>query len=265
MKYTAGFIGAGNMGAALLRAVASSIGGENVAVYDISADKASRAAALTGATHVESAEEIYKSSKYIFFAVKPNVIEKTLSASSSHIKDKSVIVSMAAGVSIAKIRAASGSDNIIRIMPNTPAAIGKGTILYSLGKEVSAEDEAGFLAAMEKSGIVDKLDEGLIDAASALSGCGPAFVYMFIEGLADGAVACGLPRDKALLYAKQTVLGAASLALTSGKHPEELKDAVCSPGGTTIEGVLALENGSFRGLSAAAVKAAFEKTLKMGK
>ena len=86
-----------------------------------------------------------------------------------------------------------------------------------------------------------------------------------VEALADGAVACGLPRDKALLYAKQTVLGAASLALTSGKHPEELKDAVCSPGGTTIEGVLALENGSFRGLSAAAVKAAFEKTLKMGK
>ena len=264
MKYTAGFIGAGNMGGALLRAVAAAVGGEKVAVFDLSAEKAEKAASLTGAAYTD-AEDIFKNSKYIFIAVKPNVVGKVLSAASSQIKSKSVIVSMAAGVSVAKISEAAGSDNVIRIMPNTPASIGEGMILYTTGKGVSAADEKEFLSVMDKSGSVDKIDEKLIDAAAALSGCGPAFVYMFIEGLADGAVACGVPRDKALLYAKQTVLGSASLALTSGKHPEELKDAVCSPGGTTIEGVLALERGSFRSDAASAVIAAYEKTAKLGK
>ena len=264
MKYTAGFIGAGNMGGALLRAVAASVGGEKVALFDLSAEKAEKASSLTGATFTD-AEDIYKNSKYIFMAVKPNTIGKVLSGASSQIKSKSVIVSMAAGISIAKITEASGSDNVIRIMPNTPASIGEGMILYSTGKGVSPADEKEFLTVMGKSGKIDKIDEKLIDAAAALSGCGPAFVYMFIEGLADGAVACGVPRDKALLYAKQTVLGAASLAMTSGKHPEELKDAVCSPGGTTIEGVLALERGSFRSDAADAVIAAYEKTEKLSK
>jgi len=264
MKYKAGFIGAGNMGAALLRSVAAAVGGENVAVFDLSEEKAAKAASLTGAACV-SAEEIYKNSKFIFFAVKPNAIEKVLSGAASQIKGKSVIVSMAAGISIAKIRSAVGSDNVIRIMPNTPAAIGEGMILYTPDKSIAPDDEKEFLAVMDRCGVVDKIDEKLIDAASALSGCGPAFVYMFIEGLADGAVACGLSREKALLYAKQTILGAASLSMTSGKHPEELKDAVCSPGGTTIEGVLALERSSFRSAAADAVIAAYEKTSKLGK
>ncbi len=264
MKYTAGFIGAGNMGGALLRAVAAAVGGEKVALYDLSAEKAEKAASLTGASYTD-AEDIYKNSKFIFFGVKPNVIGKVLSSASSQIKRGSVIVSMAAGISVSKIAEATGSDNVIRIMPNTPASIGKGMILYTPGKGVSEADEKEFLSVMDKSGEVDKIDEKLIDAAAALSGCGPAFVYMFIEGLADGAVACGVPRDKALLYAKQTVLGAASLALTSGKHPEELKDAVCSPGGTTIEGVIALERGSFRSDAASAVIAAYEKTEKLSK
>ncbi len=262
MKYKAGFIGAGNMGGALLRAVAAAAGGENVALFDLSEDKAHKAASLTGATYT-TAEDIYKNSEYVFFAVKPNVIEKVLSSAAAQIKGKTVIVSMAAGVSIAKIKAAAGTDKVIRIMPNTPAAIGKGVILYTPGKDVSEEDVKGFLDIMSKTGIVDEIDEKLIDAASALSGCGPAYVYMFIEALADGAVACGLPRDRALLFAKHTVLGGASLAVTSGKHPEELKDEVCSPGGTTIEGVLTLEKGAFRSDVASAVIAAYEKTAKL--
>ena len=113
---------------------------------------------------------------------------------------------------------------------------------------------------MKHSGTLDLIDEKFIDAAAALSGCGPAFVYMFIDSLADGAVKCGLPRDKAMAYAKQTVLGSAYLAIKSDKHPEKLKDEVCSPGGTTIEGVLALEKASFRHAASSAVVAAFEKT-----
>ncbi|MBR0303957.1 MAG: pyrroline-5-carboxylate reductase [Clostridia bacterium] len=264
MKYKAGFIGAGNMGGALLRSVAAASGGENVAVYDVSAERAERSASLTGASFTDAAD-IYKNSKYVFFAVKPNVIEKVIEDASSKIKKETVIVSMAAGVSLWKLKTAAGSDRVIRIMPNTPASIGEGVILYTAGAGVTPDDLAGFLDIMSKSGLVDEIDEKLIDAASALSGCGPAYVYMFIEALADGAVACGLPRDKALLYAKQTLLGAASLALTSGRHPGELKDAVCSPGGTTIEGVLALERSSFRAAAADAVISAFEKTGKLSK
>ncbi len=264
MKYKAGFIGAGNMGGALLRAVSAAVGGDKVAVYDLSAEKAEKAASLTGAVYTDS-EDICKNSEFIFFGVKPNVIEKVFQATAAQIKKSSVIVSMAAGISLAQIRNWTGCESVIRIMPNTPASIGKGMILYTCGKDISAEREKEFTEVMSKSGVVDKIDEKLIDAAAALSGCGPAFAYMFIEGLADGAVACGLPRDKALLYAKQALLGAASLAMTSGKHPEELKDAVCSPGGTTIEGVLALERGSFRSDAASAVIAAYKKTAELGK
>ena len=116
---------------------------------------------------------------------------------------------------------------------------------------------------MRNAGVLDRVDESLIDAASALSGCGPAYVYMFANALADGAVECGLPRDKAARYAAQTLVGSARLILESEKHPEQLKDEVCSPGGTTIAGVHALENAGFRGAVMDAVKAAFDKTKGM--
>ena len=138
-------------------------------------------------------------------------------------------------------------------------------ILYTVCSRVSAESEELFLAVMGKSGKLDKIPEALIDAGSALSGCGPAFVFMFIEALADGGVLCGLPRDKALAYAAQTLLGSAKLLSESGKHAGELKDAVCSPGGSTIEGVRTLEEGAFRGVVTDAVIASFEKTKKLGK
>ena len=150
-------------------------------------------------------------------------------------------------------------------MPNTPAAIGQGMILYTANDLVTEADEADFLNLMKEAGAFDRLPEQLIDAGSALSGCGPAFVYLFIEALADGGVKCGLPRDKALCYAAQTVSGAAQMVLTDGRHPGALKDAVCSPGGSTIEGVHALEDGAFRGAVMDAVAAAFKRTKELGK
>ena len=152
---------------------------------------------------------------------------------------------------------------IIRIMPNTPVAVGEGMILYDANEWVTSEMLDAFSHALSKAGRLDRLPEGSIDAASALSGCGPAFVYLFSESLADGAVECGLSREKANLYAAQTLYGAAKLLLESGKHPGELKDAVCSPGGTTIAGVHALEEGSFRAATMSAVNAAYQKTLKL--
>lgn len=264
MKYTAGFIGIGNMGGALLSAVCSQIGAEAVAMYDISEEKLTEKATLLG-TAVCDLDELTENSKYIFLGVKPNVISTLLSRIKGKLKKDTVLVSMAAGVSVMQIREACGHEKIIRIMPNTPVSAGEGMILYCFENSVSEVDENGFLNLLAKAGRTDKIDEKYIDAAAALSGCGPAFVYMFIDALCDGAVKCGLNRAQAMLYAEQTVLGAAALAIRSGKHPAELKDAVCSPGGTTIEGVISLENGAFRGCVADAVVAAYEKTSKLKK
>jgi pyrroline-5-carboxylate reductase len=149
-------------------------------------------------------------------------------------------------------------------MPNTPVSVGAGVVLCAASENVTAEEREAFAAALVGAGGVDEIPEKLMDAASALSGCGPAFVDLFLEALSDGAVACGLPRDKALRYAEQTVLGSAKLALESGEHPAVLKDKVCSPGGSTIAGVRALEKGAFRAAAMEAVIAAFGRTKELG-
>jgi pyrroline-5-carboxylate reductase len=153
---------------------------------------------------------------------------------------------------------------VIRLMPNTPALIGKGVIAMAVSPEVSAEKAAELESFLGSTGIVDVIDESYINAVTGLSGSGPAYVFIFIEALADGGVRAGLPRDKALRYAVQTVLGAASLAQETGKHPDELKDIVASPGGTTIAGIAALEKGAFRGSIISAVEAAWKRAIELG-
>jgi pyrroline-5-carboxylate reductase len=176
-----------------------------------------------------------------------------------------VLITMAAGLTMERIREMAGGDYpVIRIMPNTPSAIGEGMIQYCT-LDVTTEQEEEFLQAMSECGRMDKIPENLIDAASAVSGCGPAFAYMFIEALADGGVACGLPRAKAMEYAAQMLQGSARLAMQSENHPGALKDAVCSPGGSTIQGVRKLEQYAFRAAVTDAVIAAFEKNLEMKK
>lgn len=173
-----------------------------------------------------------------------------------------VLVSMAAGLSTEDIQRMAGGDYpVIRMMPNTPIVTGSGVIQYC-GKDIQSEaDYEFFKNLMKPAGLVDELEERLIDAASAVSGCGPAFCYMFIEALADGGVAVGLPRDKAMKYAAKMVEGAGKMVLESGDHPGKLKDAVCSPGGTTIQGVRTLEERGFRGAAMDAVIADYEKTV----
>ena len=265
---TAGFIGCGNMGGALCRSVAKAIGGENVYASDFFYEKADALCKEIGA-HTSSNEEIANNCRYIFLGVKPQVIDKTISEVSSILKtrtDKFTVVSMAAGISTDAIRKMLGFDcAVIRIMPNTPCAVGEGVILYSPYDTITADEETEFKNLFSCAGIVDKIPEKLIDAASAVSGCGPAFAYLFIEALADGGAFCGLPRDKALLYAAQTVKGAAQMVMETGMHPGVLKDAVCSPGGTTIEGVRALEEGGLRASGINAVIKAYEKTLALKK
>jgi pyrroline-5-carboxylate reductase len=179
-------------------------------------------------------------------------------------EDRFILVTMAAGLTIERIRElAVGDYPVIRIMPNTPASIGEGMILYTAGSDVLDIELQIFLAAMAGAGRLSPLPEHLMDAGSAVSGCGPAFVDLFIEALADGGVACGLPRASALEFAAQMVAGSAKLVLESGKHPGVLKDAVCSPGGTTIQGVRALEPGNFRGTVMEAVIKAYEKNFDL--
>ena len=172
---------------------------------------------------------------------------------------------MLAGTSLERLAELLGADKkIIRIMPNTPCAVGQGLTLVAPNDRVTAEELADFKALLSASGLLDDLPEHLIDAASAVSGCGPAYAYLFMEALADGAVKCGVPRAKAMRYAAQMLLGSASLTLESGHHPGALKDAVCSPGGSTIAGVAALEDRGFRGAAIAAVEAAYRRTEELG-
>ena len=264
---TFGFIGAGNMGGALAKAVAKSVAAENITLSDAFREKAEELAVKLGAK-ADSAEAVAEKCHFIFLGVKPQVMAAMLSQIGPVLKarkDNFVLVSMAAGVCIADIRKMAGDTYpVIRIMPNIPASVGGGVILFDATENVAEEDISAFREAMAGAGLVDRLPEKLIDAGSALSGCGPAFVSLFIEALADGAVACGLPRDKAVAYACQTLIGSAQM-IQGGMHPGQLKDAVCSPGGTTIAGVKALEEGGLRGSAISAVTAAYRKTLELGK
>ena len=261
-----GFIGCGNMGGAIAEAVSRTDVYSKILLSDAFLEKADALAQKIGGI-VSDNSEIIKTADVVFLGVKPQMLSDVISEIKSTIDGKNVlIVSMAAGVEIKKIENLFSSPvAIIRIMPNTPVSVGEGMVLYCSNENVSPEQLELFQKAMALSGKLDSIPEKMIDAASALSGCGPAFVYMFIEALADGGVACGLPREKALAYATQTLLGSSKLLANTEKHPGELKDAVCSPGGSTIMGVKALENGSMRGTVINAVTDAFTRTKELGK
>ncbi len=264
MKY--GFIGTGNMGGTLARAVAKKVEASQIGLSNRTQAKANALAAELGANAVTNCD-IAKQAAFILLGVKPQLMEGCLEEIKGELEkrtDRFVIVTMAAGLSIAKIRELAGGDYpVIRIMPNTPASIGQGvTLLCSEG--VSQKEINEFKSDFAATGVIDDIAEQLMDAACAVSGCGPAFVYMCIEAMADGAVQCGIPRAKALLYAAKTFEGSAALVLESGTHPGVLKDAVCSPGGSTIAGVHALEADGVRNAFMDAVVAAFKRTRELG-
>ena len=265
---TFGFIGTGNMGGALARAVAKSVAPENIFLSDACPQKAAALAEELGCTS-GSVEQIAKSCKFIFLGVKPQVMASMLESIAPVLAARQqdfVLVSMAAGVCIWDIRRMAGENYpLIRIMPNIPASVGEGVILFDTTENVPQEAVAAFREALSGAGLVSPLPEKLIDAGSALSGCGPAFVSLFIEALADGAVTCGLTRQQAMDYACQTLIGTAKMIQSTGMHPGALKDAVCSPGGSTIAGVGALEQGGFRGTVMDAVISAYDRTCELGK
>jgi pyrroline-5-carboxylate reductase len=272
-------IGSGNMGFALMKGVtqnAGIIGGVDIGFADADKQKAQTAAAeLGGAASTpavyQSNTEAAEKGDYIFLAVKPQVLAGVLAEISPVVRKRlaagnaPVLVSMAAGWSIEKLQAAvgEGAPPVARIMPNTPALVSKGLIALAVSPQVSGAQSAALETMLKGAGEVDRIGESYLNAVTGLSGSGPAFVYLFIEALADGGVLVGLPRDKALHYAAQTVLGSAAMVMETGKHPGELKDMVCSPGGTTIAGVAALESGAFRSTVMQAVKTAWQRAMEL--
>lgn len=219
------------------------------------------------AAEYQSNTEIAGLSRFIVLGVKPQALSALVGEIAPVLKkrsDRFVVISMAAGISTEKLSELFGFDlPVIRIMPNTPAEVGEGMIICCANSLVTKEEMAEFAAAFAPAGDIEPIAEGLMDAATCVSGCGPAFVYMFIEALADGGVCCGLPRELAMKLAAKTVCGSSQTVIQTKRHPGELKDAVCSPGGSTIEGVEALEKNAFRGAVSRAVTAAFEKTKKL--
>jgi len=262
-----GFIGCGNMGSALATAARKAVAGERILLANRTPDKARALAQRLGATVTDNVEAARRSD-FLFLGVKPQMMAGMLAGIREALAAREapcVLVTMAAGLSMAAIRELAGvSFPVIRVMPNTPAAIGKG-VLLCCSDGVDDGRLAAFTEAMAGAGLLGFIDERQIDAASAISGCGPAFAAMLIEALADGGVACGLPRADAQRFAAQMLLGTAALALETGAHPGAMKDAVCSPGGSTIQGVRALEARGFRSAAMEAVIAAYDKTLELGK
>lgn len=261
MKY--GFIGCGNMGGAIAQALSQ------VTQDILISDRSGKGRVLAEALDIfyGTNEEIAASCQRIFLAVKPHMMADMLQPLRPLLRqNKPLLITMAAGLEISRIAEFAGCElPIIRIMPNTPTAIGQGVIPYCCNELVSQDELEDWLQDMDVCGLVDCLEERLMDAASALSGSGPAYMYMLIEALADGAVACGIPRSKAMDYAAMTMSGAANMYLQTKTHPGALKDAVCSPGGSTIAAIQVLERQGFRSAAMECVLSAYRKNKELGK
>ena len=263
---TLGFIGTGNMGGALARAACKSIPADQVFLSNRTVEKAKALAEELGC-RVADNFAIAESADFIFLGVKPQYMADVMADITPILEKREnrfILVSMAAGLTIPRIRELAGKDYpVIRIMPNTPSGIGEGMVFYDCSENITKPEEKLFLESLAGAGRLAPLADHLMDAGSAVAGCGPAFADLFLEALADGGVACGLPRALARESAAQMMIGTAKLMLETGKHPGQLKDEVCSPGGATIQGIRALEEAGFRGAVMDAVIAAWEKSAEM--
>ncbi len=261
MKY--GFIGCGNMGSAIARALCR----ETTDILISGRSGGSREFAKELGLPYGEPMEVARQCDRIFLAVKPHLMQEVLAPLIPVLSlRKPLLISMAAGLETAQIEGFAGAQlPVIRIMPNTPVAIGKGVIPYCRNALVTDATLVDWRKDMSQCGMLDSLEERLMDAASALSGSGPAYLYLLLEAMADGAVACGIPRVKALDYAAMTMAGSAEMYLATHQHPGALKDAVCSPGGSTIAGIRVLEQHGFRSAAMDCILAAYQKNKELGK
>ena len=262
---TFAFIGMGNMGQAMLKGCLNVFSKNDLTFTDVSEANCEKVKASTGVEFVGTALDCLEQAKGIVLAVKPQVYPVVLQQLSGKIRPEQMIISIAPSYSIAQLKDALGSEvRVVRAMPNTPAMVGEGMSGVCFSDDTFTEAERGLIRSFFNSfGKMEEVPEHLINAVTVASGSSPAFVYMFIEALADSAVKYGMPRDKAYTFAAQAVLGSAKMVLETGEHPGRLKDNVCSPGGTTIEGVAVLESKGMRRAVIEAASAVFDKCNRM--
>ena len=262
---TLGFIGMGNMGQAMLSGCLNVFDKESLLFTDISERNCQMVKNHTDVDYVNDAIECAKSVKYIVLAIKPQVYPIVLGQLAGKISENQIVISIAPSYSIQKVKDTLGSFvRVVRAMPNTPAMVGEGMSGVCFSEDNYSDEEKALVRSFFGSfGKMEEVPEHLINAVTVASGSSPAFVYMFIEALADGTVKYGMPRDKAYVFAAQAVLGSAKMVLETGEHPGRLKDNVCSPGGTTIEGVAVLEEKGFRSAVIEAASAVFDKCNRM--
>jgi pyrroline-5-carboxylate reductase len=266
-KLTIGFLGAGKMASALAGGFvrAKLVTPAQIIASDLTEPARAAFAAATGARTTAWNPEVVKAANVVVLAVKPDHVPAVLAEIREHFTPKHLLISIAAGLPLARLEGALGEGaRVVRVMPNTPALVGASASAFATGKAALSEDAELTLRLLSAVGLACQVKEPLLDAVTGLSGSGPAYVYQFIEALSDGGVAMGLPREIATRLAAQTVIGAGRMVLETGLHPAVLKDQVTSPGGTTIEGIHALEKGGLRGTVMDAVRASAEKAKKLG-
>ena len=249
MEQKIGFIGLGNMGSAILQGILATkiVPATQFYVYDVVENVAESYQQQFHVNALTSAKDVAKECDIVFLAVKPNNIADVLSEIQKELKKSTVIVSIAAGITIKTIEGYVGYEQkVVRVMPNTPALVNSAMSSITANAEVSEEELKQVKTLLDCVGLSEIVPEYQVHAVTGVSGSAPAFVFMFIEALADAAVKGGLPRKSAYKFAAQTVLGSAKLVLETGRHPGDLKDMVCSPNGTTIEGVQVLEAKGLR-------------------
>ncbi len=260
-----GIIGGGNIGGAILRGVirAGRIDARDVVVADRDIEKARSLAEPLGARAVSDNREA-AAGDYVVLSIKPYDYGHVIDEIKPYLKKNAVVVSVAPGFALDTLETRlSGAARVVRLMPNTPATVGEGMVALCAGRNVTRDEIDALKALLSPMGMIEEMPEKLIDAVIGVSGSAPAYVFMFIEALADAGVLYGMPRDMALRIAEQAVLGSAKLALESGKHPAVLRGEVCTPGGTTIEAVRSLEKNAFRGVVMDAVAACVDKARQM--
>ncbi len=261
-----GFLGAGKMATALARGFlgAGLVKADGLVASDPVEAARDAFAGATGARSTTSNAEVAASADILIVAVKPDQVAALLAEIAPRITTAHLVLSIAAGVPLAKLEAsAPEGTRVVRVMPNTPALVGASASAYSTGRNATRDDAALAQRLLGSVGLAIEVPEKLLDAVTGLSGSGPAYAFMMIEALADGGVASGLPRSTAQRLAAQTLLGAAKMVLETGEHPGALKDAVCSPGGTTIEAVHELEKAGLRAALITAVRVASDKARKL--
>lgn len=262
-----GFIGCGNMARAVMGSMlgAHVAAPEQITASDISEASLADARRALGIVTTTNNREAAERSDTIFIAVKPQMMQYAIASIADVVADDKLIISFVAGQSMETIERAFGKRvKLIRLMPNTPALVSAGMTAACRNDLVSDEELELVMSLLRKFGLAEVVSEKMMDVVTGLSGSGPAYVFMFIEALADGAVREGMPRAQAYTFAAQTVMGSAKMVLDTGRHPGDLKDMVCSPAGTTIEGVAALEQDGFRGAAMRAVSEATRRSRELG-